>query len=365
LKLAIDCRLRFGVETLLKNIVPLVAKAVDRVVLIGDEARLRSWQVGHSNVRVVPFDSPVYGVTEQVTFPYRELRDCDLLHVPNYNVPLMWDRPLVTTVNDLAHLSDAMAVSWPKRRYAASMIRLAVRRARHVLTLSEFSREELLRLSPAAAGKVTVAHCGIDPKRFRPPAPEARPEVEQLLGSDAPFILVSGRLRAHKNVNALLSAFQRLKDAHGIPHQLVVVGETAESARSSRIVPILPHLAPAIRFMGYVPEETLVQLYGACSVFVFPSLYEGFGLPPLEAMACGAPVVCSNRASLPEIVGDAALMVDAADVDALADAVLRVASDPRLREDLRLRGRERAAMFTWEATAAKYLHVYANCLSRN
>lgn len=364
MKLAIDCRLRFGVETVVRNIVPRVAQAIEGLVLVGDQDRLKAWLPDSRNVRVVHFGSRVYGIDEQLRFPFRELRDCDVLHVPNYNVPLGWRKPLITTIHDIAHLSGTIPLSWAKRQYARAMLAVALRRSCRVVTVSEFSRGELVDMFPECAERISVAHNAVDHQVFRPAPPGNRQDVIEWLGTDAPFILVCSRLRPHKNVNTLFKAFQHLKDTHGIPHQLIVVGESAGPSASCEAAGIRPDVARAIRFMGYLPERMLVNAYGFCSAFVFPSLYEGFGLPPLEAMACGAPVVCSDRASLPEIVGDAAVLVDATDIDALASAILRVVSDARLQEDLRSRGLARAAMFSWEATAQRYLDVYATCRSQ-
>lgn len=363
MRLVIDCRLRFGVGTVLRNLVPRLASRVDELTLLGSEGLLEAWRIEARNVRLVPFDSRVYGPGEQLHFPYRIQRSCDLLHVPSYNVPLRWRGPMAVTINDLAHLSGAMPTNPVQKAYARFFIRKAIARSRELLTLSEFSRRAIASTFQVPAERITVAYCGVDPKVFHRPPAGSSSRVAALLGFEAPYILMAGSLRPHKNANSLLLAFQELKRRYGIPHQLVVVGEHRGFRVNAARVTLPADVEQAVRFTGFVTDETLRLLYGCCSVFVYPSLYEGFGLPPLEAMACGAPVVASNRSSLPEVVGDAGVLVDPLDIPVLAGAIHRVVSDDALREGLRAQGLARAKGFTWERTAETYMQVFHRCVS--
>jgi glycosyltransferase involved in cell wall biosynthesis len=186
---------------------------------------------------------------------------------------------------------------------------------------------------------------------------------ESLGVGEAPFILALGVIEPRKNLRLLFDAYRILRDRHDLPHLLVVVGrrgwlweDTIEHAERS------PYAAD-IRFVGFVPDGDLPALYSAASVFAFPSLYEGFGLPPLEAMACGTPVVSSSSSSLPEVVGEAGLLIDPHDAEGLADALERLLLDEQLHAEYRRRGLDQAATFTWQAAAQALLGVYQGLAS--
>ncbi len=364
MRLAIDCRHRFGVGTVLRNVVPRLAAQVDALVLLGPRRLLRDWGWEAPNVALEPFEARVYGAAEQLRFPYRLRRSVDLLHVPNYNVPLAWRAPLATTIHDLAHLSSALPTNAAQRAYARFFMGRAVRRSGAVITVSEFSRREISREFGVPPESITVAYNGVDPAVFHPPTASdcVSRRVAELLRTEEPYILTAGSLRPHKNTSAVLLAFRDLKRRYGIPHRLVVVGEHRGFRLNVPLVTLPADLERAVHFTGFVDDQTLCALYGCCSAFVYPSLYEGFGLPPLAAMAGGAPVVASDRASLPEVVGDAGILVDPENAAALAAAIHRVLTDAGLRDRLRARGRARAATFTWDRTAAIYLEAFRRCL---
>jgi len=182
--------------------------------------------------------------------------------------------------------------------------------------------------------------------------------VRRRYGLEGPFLLSVGSLEPGKNRERLLQAFARLQ-ARGLKHTLVVAGQRAWRYEGEAPLARRLGLADSVRFLGHVPQADLPALYSAADLFVFPSLYEGFGLPALEAMACGTPVVASNVSALPEVVGDAALQVSPLDVEALADAIERLLRDDRLRADLRERGLERARQFSWEKAARRTAEVYS------
>lgn len=267
----------------------------------------------------------------------------DVAFFPHYDVPLLgFPARSVVTVHDLIHFKVPQAFSSWRRLGAGVLLRGGVSAASRILTVSESTRRDLVERFPAAAGRIRVVPNGVG--SFFRPSPE-----EELPGIPAapPFLLCVGNRKPHKNLGAAVDALAILAGERP-DLRLVVVGEVfsgwaAVLARAE---------ARGVRHrVAEVPAPTDAQLralYSRCEALLFPSLYEGFGLPVLEAMACGAPVVVSNRSSLPEVVGDAGLLVDPEDPRAMADAVRLLHHDPRLRADLVRRGLERAREFGWE-----------------
>jgi glycosyltransferase involved in cell wall biosynthesis len=273
--------------------------------------------------------------------------------------PFLFGAPFVVTVHDLYH--EHYPQYYPARALARTRLyaRITLHRAAAIIADSEFSKQDIVRFHGIAPHKVTVAHLAADPL-FRPihdDGPLAA--VRARYGTGERFVLFVGALKSTKNLSTVIEAYVRLRRADATRHRLVLVGGTTAwlkedifaAARASGY-------SDEIVFTGYVPDDDLVALYNAADIFVSPSLFEGFGLPPLEAMACGTPVVTSNTTSLPEVVGDAALMVDPLDAEALAGAMSAVLADDALRAQLSRQGLERAATFSWEATARTVLGVY-------
>jgi len=230
-----------------------------------------------------------------------------------------------------------------------------------IITDSAISKMDIARYLDIGADRIRVVELGVS-SRCRPSGSSEQARVREQHGLPPCYVLSVGSIEPRKNLDRLLRAYHQLWQA-GEHRALVVVG--AERWRHSGIMQIVKELdlEQRVTFTGHVSDEDLPGVYSAADLFVFPSLYEGFGLPPLEAMACGTPVVCSNTSSLPEVVGDAAITVDPYDVEALAEAMRRVLSDADLANDLRQRGLERAAGFTWERTAKETVEVYREVLS--
>ena len=286
----------------------------------------------------------------------RRLGSCDVFHAPGYVAPRHLPCPLVVTIYDL------IAITHPElaRRSNAIHYRLrlprSARAAARVIVPTEFVAGQVVERLGVERERVRVVPLGVD-SRFRPPSQEFRSEVRARHHLARPFILFVGNVEPKKNLETLIRAFAHLR-SDGLPHELVVVGKRGWKCRRVFALPGQLGVGEAVRFLGYVAEDDLPGLYGASELFVFPSLVEGFGLPPLEAMACGVPVVTSDAAALVETTGEAALHVPATDPDALAEAMRRALTDHALRERLRAAGFERAAQFTWprvaEATRAIY-----------
>jgi glycosyltransferase involved in cell wall biosynthesis len=234
-----------------------------------------------------------------------------------------------------------------------------MRRARRIITVSEFSRRDLSDAYDVPLERITAIPNGVN-TAFRP-LPDARQLAAERLGLSEGYVLFVGALAPRKNVVALLEAFGRVARLGGV-HQLVLAGADRGSGAATRRRAEELGLSGRIRLLGHVAEADLPALYGAAHAVCVPSLYEGFGLPALEAMACGTPVIASKTTGLGEAVGDAALTFDPRAVEEIADALERVLGDPLLRERLVESGRERAAAFTWRRSAEATAQVYREAL---
>lgn len=265
--------------------------------------------------------------------------------------------PTLVTIYDLIPLRYPAHSSARARLLIRWMTRLALRAAQHVIAISDFTRRDFIAEFDLAPDRVTAIPLAADPI-FRPQSPEAIAEIRARYDLPERFVLYLGSNKPHKNLVRLVEAWRitagRLQVADC---RLMIAGAWDERYPEAR------HAAeslPTVRWLGPVTEADLPALYSAATVFVFPSLYEGFGLPVLEAMACDSPVVCSNSSSLPEVAADAARLVDPTHTNALADALYQALSDDHFRAELRRRGLRQAARFTWTQTAAATLTLYRN-----
>jgi glycosyltransferase involved in cell wall biosynthesis len=360
MRLMLDCRLPFGVGTVVRNVAPILASQVEKLIVLTSDDQLF---INVPNITIERFPPRLYSIGEQVRFPYHLRHQVDLLHVPNFNVPLLWRKPLVVTINDLAHLSPVMSASWLQKTYVRFFIRSSLKRAQEILTLSEFSREEIVREFRVSPERITVGYCGVDRNLFKPASEREKHDVRSRLHLEKPFVLMVASFRPHKNVNTVLHAFHKLKSHNRVEHELVVVGKEKGFRLKENLVDLPETTARHIRHFQFLTDKELAALYSSCDLFVFPSLYEGFGLPPLEAMACGAPVLTSDRASLPEVIGDAGRLIDPLNVDLWADSMEQMLLDQRLQTDLRNRGLQQAQLFSWERVAKIYLDSYLHCLN--
>lgn len=286
----------------------------------------------------------------------------DVLFVPAHVLPVLHPRRSVVTVHDLGYRAFPRAHTPFSRAYLAWSTGFSARRAAHVLVDSQATKDDLVRYTGAAAGKITVVHLGRDESLAPVNDRQRQAEVQQRLGisrgdgKPAPYILYVGTLQPRKNLVRLVEAFARVR--HQQPDLLLVLaGQCGWLAD-----PIFQRvealgLGDAVRFPGFVADADLPVLLSGAICFAFPSLYEGFGFPVLEAQACGAPVLASNTSSLPEVAGDGALLVDPLDTDAVAAGLLRLVSDAALRDRLRMAGFTNLRRFSWQRCATETLAV--------
>lgn len=286
----------------------------------------------------------------------------DVLFIPAHVVPL--GAPLarrmrtIVTVHDLGYIRYPEAHTTAHRLYLRLSTVWSARVASQIIAVSHATRTDLIQLAGVRPDKITVVHHGLA-QRFRQ-APAIRPAYD-IIGAHNPYFLYVGTVQPRKNLTRLIEAFARfsagLPRDESAPPLLVIAGKRGWLSEGIEQRAAELGIADRVRFVGYVADEALPALYRDALAFVFPSLYEGFGMPVLEAMACGAPVLTSTTSSLPEVAGDAALLADPHDIAALADGLARLHADEALRSDLRQRGRQRAARFTWERCAEETVRV--------
>ncbi len=268
----------------------------------------------------------------------------DLFFSPGYNTPLFCSCPFIFTIHDLSHIYCPEISSPPIRLYYATVMKRACRRAARILTVSEFTRTQIIEWSGVSPQKISNVGCGIDPA-FQPNGDP--------YGLPYPYLLSVTNRKRHKNEFRLVEAFAKASLNQRI--HLVLTGESTPELVSCIEA---QELRSRVDFVGIVPEERLPSLYRGAEALVFPSLYEGFGLPILEAMACGTPVVTANTTALPEVSGDAALLVDPTSVKQISDAMEQVVSDTSLRQQLREKGLAQAAEFSWASTVSRVREVF-------
>lgn len=311
---------------------------------------------------VSPLESsnpPIYSLQEQweILKSFRR-SDARLLHAPHYNVPAAMASQCVVTVHDLIHLLFPQFL--PSRLaylYAQFFLRVVIPRTRSILTVSEYTKNDLIKYLKIKESHITVTPLGFDPA-FSPQAKTQFADLQRRLRIPDKYFLYVGNLKEFKNTPRLLKVYASLRHkTPGCP-ALVLAGRNFIDGFEEAI-----RETPGVLHLSSVDRQDLPALYGGAFALVFPSLYEGFGLPPLESMACGTPVICSNVASIPEVVGDAALFVDPHDQQSIEKAMSRLLNDSELHQTLQKKGIARAARFHWKETAAKTLGVYERCLS--
>jgi len=355
-----------GVETYITNLIEALAASgeANRYTLYVTKGRGGQRFNGrwpHVAVRRTLPHTPFLRIP--VTFPV-ELRrhPADLLHV-QFTAPPFAPCPVVATIHDLSfeHLPETFKRrSWMQLRLT---VRRTARMAAHIITSSEYSRRDLIETYNIAPERITVTLAAAAP-HFRPAAPAEVSDVRRRYGIGGDYVLAVGSIQPRKNLVRLVRAYSdlRRRRSHDKLPQLVLVGKRAWLYGETLRAVEQSGVSSNVIFTGYVPESDLPALYTGALCFVYPSYFEGFGLPPLEAMQCGAAVVAGNRTSLPEVVGDAGLLVDPFDEDAIGAAIATLIDDGELRARLGARAQARAALFSWAETARRTLQVYEQAI---
>lgn len=310
------------------------------------------------------FHAPIYSLAEQWSYP-RLLRQCRLWHSPHYNIPFYKARTrLVITIHDLIHWIYRKDFYSPIQTfYARTMLRRCVAQADHIIAVSRHTRDDLVRYFKADPEKMSVIYEGVSDS-FQTLPPDVSPEdPARECGIAEDYFIYVGTIKPHKNILRLVRVFRELKRAGRIKSSLVVIGK--KNAKYPDPFRELGNLKTGggVFYLPEIEPSKLAAFYRRAVALVHPSLYEGFGLTPLESMACGTPVIASRAASIPEVVGDAAVLFHPEDEQALAEALISVEQDRKLRESLRQKGLERVRIFRWEETARKTAEVYERVLA--
>ena len=364
MRVAIDARKLhdFGIGTYIRNLLRHLAR-LDRTteyVLLTTAQDLGVAATLGPNFRTVLEPSRNYSVAEQLHVPWVLWKEKpDVYHATHYVLPPLVPCPAVVTIHDCIHLRFPEYL--PSRLgylYARAFISMAAHRARRILTVSEASKEDILHYVHVPPERIVVTYNALDEQFDAAPTAEQVALVRERYQLDHPFVLYVGNIKPHKNLVRLIDAFAGLR-RDGFPDlTLLIIGDEISKLPALRHAVHAHKLHKHVRFLGFLPDQTLKALYRLASVFVFPSLYEGFGLPPLEAMASGTPVVTSNVSSMPEVAGEAAVLVDPHDTVDIKEGLQRALTDSALRERLVRLGRERARHFSWETSVARTLEVY-------
>jgi len=346
--LAIDLRWidSSGVGIYIKGILPGIVERLSDVSItgIGDRARLEEFPwTRAANVRLIDCKAGRYSLAEQVQLPLAIPRDSDLFFSPYYTIPLAYRGKLAVTVHDMSHLIvPEIAGNFKKSVYARTMFRALRKRASVIFTVSNFSKAELLRLTTGTReDNIIPTHLGISPEWY---AAAQSPPLRT-----RPYFVCVGNIKPYKNLGRLVEAFLTIKDR--IPHDLVIIGQSEGliTGESAEFFERIQRAGDRIHLTGFVSNQELLSLVAHATALVMPSLYEGFGLPPIEAMAAGVPALVSRAASLPEVCGDAALYFDPLNVDDIATQLTEIASNPQLAQFLKEQGLSRCRLFDWTA----------------
>ncbi len=369
MRIGIDARKLhdFGIGTYIRNLLRNLARLdhdTEYVVFCRGEDATALASLGE-NFRAVTETSGNYSIAEQFRIPLALRREgVSLFHAPHYVLPPLVSCRSVVTIHDCIHLMFPQYLpNHFAHLYARASVAMAAHRATRVLTVSESSKRDILRFVDTVPDKIDVIYNAYDERFGVEPREQDVVRVRERYQLHDEFVLYAGNVKPHKNLERLIQAFDLVR-RRGLGHlKLVLIGDEISKYAALRRAVHRHQLHKYVRFLGYLPEETLAVMYRLAGVFVFPSLYEGFGLPPLEAMASGTPVVTSNVSSLPEVAGDAAILVDPYNPEAIADGIYRVLTDESLRRTLRDRGIERARRFSWASSVERVRDIYKRAMS--
>ncbi len=357
----------FGIGTYIRSLVQALGEVDLRnhYTLVISPSELRELPALPANFEVATYSRRDDDAVDHIAFPaFLRQIPADLFHIPLNRVPLLMRTPYVVTIHDMASLLYDQGKSWRNslRQY---FFRRGLLRADTVIAVSASTRRDIENLMGVPRSRIRLVYSAPSPEFFVRTGAEAQ-ERERILERyqiQYPFLLYAGAIRPQKNIPRLVEAFALVRTALADHPQyrdlrLIIVGDEITRYPSVRQAVMQSRVEDAVRFLGFVPFDTMRVFYEAATAFVFPSLYEGFGLPPLEAMASGTPVITSSTSSLPEVVGDAAMLVNPENVFDIARGIKEVLLNPPLRSQLIEAGRIHVAKYSWKRTAQQVLEIY-------
>ena len=367
--IAIDARKihDFGIGTYVRNLVRAISRldGENRYLLLVGPQGAEALADLPPNFQLVLERSRVYSVRELFALSWRLWRlRLDLYHATHYVLPVVLPCKAVVTIHDIIHLLYPEFL--PSRLafyYAQRMIRSSLERSSRVIAVSQTTRSDLLRLFEVDGRKIEVVYNGVDPAFHRRLEPGELAQWQERLGLRQPYLLFVGNPKPHKNLDNVIQAFARARSIHDFEGELVCVGGQPEADLRTRQRAETLGVTGHVRLLGKVPDEALPAIYQGATLFLYPTLYEGFGLPVVEAMASGIPVITSNTSALREIGEGSAQLVNPLDVEALARAIAHSMADPEHRASLVELGRRRAREFTWDRAARRTLAIYKGVIA--
>jgi glycosyltransferase involved in cell wall biosynthesis len=374
LRIVIDVRhiKDFGIGTYIRNLVAALSDLDQHNKYLLSAFRRDIPEFGHlaPNFETVVYDEPEKHRWEDLTYPWflKSLAP-DLVHLPLNDVPLLMRNPYVVTIHDMSSFLFG-AQTGIKENLRLYRFRRGLLRADRVIAVSTATRRDVENLLGIRPDRMRLVYSAPDPNFLKHQSePASREKLRERFQIQYPFVLYAGRIRPHKNIPRLIEAFAVVRGELESPPvykdlRLIIIGDEISRNPEVRRAVAQTRTQQVVRFLGFVPFETLKEFYSAASAFAFPSLYEGFGLPPLEAMATGIPVVTSSVSSLPEVVGDAAMIVNPENVFDIARGIREVLVDEGVRSRLIRSGFAQVRQFSWRRTAEQTLEVYGEVARR-
>jgi glycosyltransferase involved in cell wall biosynthesis len=357
-KIVIDARMinNSGIGTYLQNMISNLTKNYE-LTLLGNKNELANFP-SFKELEIIDFHNPIYSISEQFTAP-EKISACDIFISPHYNIPIfpIKAKKRIVIIHDVYHLAFQEELSVAQKIYSKIMMKFAVRLSDRIITVSQFSKSEILKYLNIKESKINVVYFGFNATEFSKNTAEFE-IIKEKYKLTSPYFLFVGNIKPHKNLHNLLLAFNKIIQTNSLVPEvqnklkLVVVGESKKLITSDQkffeLLKKKPTLSEKIIFTGFIEKEHLVSLYKNASALVFPSLYEGFGIPPLEAMACGCPVIASNTASIKEVCADSALYIDPQNENDIADKMTYIISEVKARDQLIEKGKANIKRFSIE-----------------
>lgn len=313
--------------------------------------------------RIIPSSAPMYSIEAQIAMPGL-VEGATLLHCPHYDIPVLYSRRMSVTIHDVTHLLDpAFRNTLKSRIFAKSLLKLAIVKARRIITISQYSKRMILEHLGGNESKISVIHRYASPIFTPMPLLEAKRIVCGQLGLCRDYFLFVGSPKPHKNLPVLFEAFARQRSKHHRTHELVIIGKDKNNEPALRTLAVQLGIDQQVRWIESVSDELLRACYSAAEATILPSRQEGFGLPVIESMACGTPVICADAASLPEVAGGCALLFDPSSPEECSAQMSRIMDSSQLRSELREKGLKRACQFDAARAVAEHTQLFSELLA--